>query len=178
ALVRTRALRLEKQRKEQKDLRAKAFVRTELKSKKEEKATSVQKSTKAKSVRTARARASGSGLAKYLITAFRHDLKAAGANWRAFALQLWSALHPDPQASKPMRPIADVWRYAGVLLERLAAEQFRSPPQIAQTRRDRARAERRKVTAGKHYEAQRLAEVTALLAQGQYPGLGSGSRKP
>jgi hypothetical protein len=171
ALVRTRALRLEKQRKEQRDLRPKALVRTELKSKKEQQAQSVQERTKAEK-RNAHAREAGSGTAKYLKTQFRNDLKAAGSEWPAFALQLWSALHPDPSSRKAARPLADVWRYTEALLDRIAAQQFRAPPSVAQARRDQARKERRRASVAKCAEARRLAHVAASLARGEYPGHG------
>jgi hypothetical protein len=167
-LVRTRALRFEKQGRKEK---SKALVRTELKSKKEQQAQSVQKRTKAEK-RTAHAREAGSGTAKYLKAQFRNDMKMAGEEWRAFALQLWSALHPDQKALRPMRPMADVWRYAEALLERIAAGEFRSPPLVAQARREQERKERRKMSVKKRSEAHRAAYVSALLARGEYPGHG------
>ena len=158
--VRTRASRKEKPRKEPRALYVQEQVRT-----KAQEAEQQQKP-----VRTTREEANRR-IRAYLARQFRQDLKAAGREWRDFALQLWSALHPDPKA-KPTQPIADIRRYACALLARIGAEAFNKPPQIAQVRRDRARAERRKATAGKRNEARRMAEVTALLAQGRYPGFG------
>jgi hypothetical protein len=108
----------------------------------------------------------------YMKSELREDLKAAGPqSWRDFALQLWSALHPDPHA-KPTRPIADIRRYACALLARIDTGTFVPPPQIAQLRRDRARMERRKTSAARQTEARRMAEVAAALARGEYPGHG------
>ena len=71
-----------------------------------------------------------------------------------------------------MRPIADIRRYARALLVRLDMGTFVPPPQIAQLRRDRARMERRKISATRRNEARRMAEVAAALARGEYPGHG------
>jgi hypothetical protein len=165
--VRTRALRLQEQRKEQK---AKAlYVQELLKEKKHQEKNQDQR----KYVRTARAREDANQrILAYLKTQFRRDLKAAGTYaWRDFALQLWSALHPDRHA-RPTRPIANIQRYARALLARIEAGTFFPPPQVAQVRRDRARMDRRRKSVTRRIEARRMAEVTAALARGEYPGLG------
>jgi hypothetical protein len=124
-------------------------------------------------VRTARTREDADNrIVEYIKSQLREDLKAAGPQlWRDFALQLWSALHPDPKA-KPMRPIADIQRYTQALLARIDMGMFVPPPQTAQLRRDRARLERRKISAARQAEARRMAAVAAALARGEYPGHG------
>jgi hypothetical protein len=124
-------------------------------------------------VRTARTREDADKrVVAYIKNQLRKDLKVAGPqSWRDFALQLWSALHPDPHA-KPTRLVADIRRYALALLGRIDMGIFIPPPQIAQLRRDRARMERRKISAALQTEARRMAEVAAALARGEYPGHG------
>lgn len=124
-------------------------------------------------VRTARTREDADKrVVAYIKSQLREDLKTAGPqSWRDFALQLWSAVHPDPHA-KPTRPIADIRRYTCALLARIDMGTFVPPPQIAQLRRDRARMERRKISAARQVEARRMAEVAAALARGEYPGHG------
>lgn len=162
--VRTKALRLEEQ-KAQKPYVQK-LVHTEL-----EKVE--QDQNQKQYVRTARTREdAGKRIVAYIKSQLREDLKTAGPrSWRDLALQLWSALHPDPHA-KPTRPIADIRRYTCALLARIDMGTFIPPPQIAQLRRDRARIERRKISAARQTEARRMAEVAAALARGEYPGHG------
>ena len=109
-------------------------------------------------------------------THLRADLNAAGRKWRDLALQIWSALHPDPYA-KPMRPIADICCYVRALLRRIEAGTFLPPPRIAQVRRDQARAQRRKVSAAERTEVRRVAEVAAALARGEYVGHGPAAHR-
>lgn len=160
--VRTRALRLEETQK----LYVQKLVRTELEG-------IEQDQNQKQYVRTARTREDADKrIVAYIKSQLRKDLKAAGPqSWRDFALQLWSALHPDPHA-KPTRPIADIRRYTCVLLARVHMGTFVPPPQIAQLRRDRARMERRKIWVARQTEARRMAEVAAALARGEYPGHG------
>ncbi|MDR3388232.1 MAG: hypothetical protein P4L92_14375 [Rudaea sp.] len=164
--VRTRALSLEEQRIELRaqKLYVQKLVRTEL-----EEIDQNQKQY----VRTARTREdAGKQFLAYIKSQLRDDLMTAGPqSWRDFALQLWSALHPDPHA-KPTRPIADIQRYTRALLARIDMGTFVPPPEIAQLRRDRARMERRKISAARRIEARRMAEVAAALAHGEYPGHG------
>jgi hypothetical protein len=164
--VRTRALRLEEQRIEPKTQKpcVQKLVRTKL-----EEIDQNQK----RYVRTAHTREdAGKRIVAYIKSQLREDLKAAGPqSWRDFALQLWSALHPDPHA-KQTRPIADIRRYTCARLARIDMGTFIPPPQIAQLRRDRARMERRKISAARQTEARRMAEVAAALARGEYPGHG------
>jgi len=87
------------------------------------------------------------------------------------ALQLWSALNPDP-TSKSTRPIADVRRYVIALVQLAEGERFRAPPRVAQVRRDKAREERRRVARAECAEKRAIAEVTAALARGEYPQIG------
>ena len=124
-------------------------------------------------VRTARTREDADKrVLAYIKSQLREDLKAAGPkSWRDFALQLWSSLHPDPHA-KPTRPIADIRRYTRALLSRIDLGTFVAPPHVAQLRRDRARMERRKISAARQTEACRMAQVAAALARGEYPGHG------
>lgn len=147
---------------------AKALVRT--RACEIERTSKDQKRERAKSVRTYPARTREGGVLAYLKVGFRGDLKSAGCQWRAFGLQLWSALHPDPSAKKAMQPVADVWRYTQALLNRIKTGRFVPPPAVAQARRDRARKERRKASAAIRREARRMAEVAAALARGEYPG--------
>lgn len=164
--VRTRALRLEEQRIEPKIQKpyVQKLVRTEL-----EEIDQNQKQY----VRTTRTREDADKrIVEYIKSQLREDLKTAGPqSWRDFALQLWSALHPDPHA-KPTRPIADIRCYTRALLARIDMGAFVPPPQVAQLRRDRARMERRKTSAARQTEARRMAEVAAALARGEYPGHG------
>lgn len=164
--VRTRALRLEEQRIERKTQKpyVQELVRTEL-----EEIDQNQKQY----VRTARPREDADKrIVAYIKSQLRGDLKAAGPqSWRDFALQLWSALHPDAHA-KPTRPIADIRRYTCALLARIDMGAFVPPPLVAQLRRDRARMERRRVSAARQTEARRMAEVAGALARGEYPGHG------
>lgn len=164
--VRTRALSLEEQRIEPKIQKpyVQNLVRTEL-----EEINQNQKQYE----RTARTREDADKrVLAYIKSQLREDLKAAGPqSWRDFALQLWSALHPDPHA-KPMRPIADIRRYTCALLAHIELGTFVAPPHVAQLRRDRARMERRKLSAARQVEARRIAQVAAALARGEYPGHG------
>jgi len=166
--VRTRALRLEEQRIESKAQKpyVQKHVRTELEG-------IEQDQNQKQYVRTARTREdAGKRIVAYIKRQLREDLKAAGPqSWRDFALQLWSALHPDPHA-KPIRPIVDIRRYTCALLARIDMGTFMPPPQVAQLRRDRVRMERRKISATRQTEARRMAEVAAALARGEYPGHG------
>lgn len=166
--VRTRALRLEEKRIEPKTQKSyvQKLVRTEL-------VKIEQDQNQKQYVRTARKREDADKrILAYIKGQLHEDLKTAGPQlWRDFALQLWSALHPDPRA-KVTRSIADIWRYARALLVRIDIGTFVLPPQIAQARRDRARMERRKISAARQIEARRMAEVAAALARGEYPGHG------
>jgi hypothetical protein len=143
--VRTRALSLEEQRIEPKTKKpyVQNPVRTELRE-------IEQDQNQRQYVRTARTREDADERTfAYVKSQLREDLKAAGPqSWRDFALQLWSALHPDPHA-KPTRPIADMHRYTCALLARIDTGTFVPPPRIAQLRRDRARMERRNTSAAR-----------------------------
>jgi hypothetical protein len=160
--VRTRALRLEETQKPY----VQKLLRTELEG-------IEQDQNQKQYVRTARTREDADKhIVAYIKSQLSKDLKAAGPqSWRDFALQLWSALHPDPRA-KPTRPIADIQRYTRALLARIDMGTFMPPPQVAQLRRDRARMERRKISAARQTEARRMDEVSAALARGEYPGHG------
>ena len=122
--VRTRALRLEKQRIEPKTqkLYVQKLVRTELEGIDKIK---IKSSTY---VPRAREKTPTSSIVAYIKSQLRKDLKTAGPqSWRDFALQLWSALHPDPRA-KPTRPIANIRRYTRALLARIDMGTFVPPP--------------------------------------------------
>jgi hypothetical protein len=164
--VRTRALTLEEQRIELKTQKpyVQELVRTGLKG---------FDQNQKQYVRTARTREdAGNQFLAYIKRQLREDLKTAGPqSWRDFALQLWSALHPDPHA-KPTRHIADIRRYARALLARIDIGTFTPPPQIALLRRNQARTERRKISAARRIEARRMVEVAAALVRGEYPGHG------
>lgn len=166
--VRTRASKLQEQKIEQKaqEPYVQKLVRTEPEG-------IEQDQNQKQYVRTVRTREyAGKHFLAYIKSQLREDLKAAGPqSWRDFALQLWSALHPDPSA-KPTRPIVDIWRYARALLGRIDMGTFMPPPQVAQLRRDHARMERRKISAARRIEARRMTEVAAALARGEYPGHG------
>ena len=166
--VRTRALRLQEQGIEPEAQKpyVQKLVRTELEG-------VDQNQNQKLYVRTAHTREDArKRIFAYIKSQLREDLKAAGPqSRRAFALQLWSALHPDPHA-KPTRPIADIQRYTGALLARIDMGTFVPPPQVAQLRRDHARMERRKMSTARQTEARRMAEVAAALARGEYPGHG------
>ena len=108
---------------------------------------------------------------QYVRCGLRSDLRNAGNLWPMVALQLWSALNPDP-TSKSTRPIADVRRYVIALVQLAEGERFRAPPRVAQVRRDKAREERRRVARAECAEKRAIAEVTAALARGEYPQIG------
>lgn len=100
----------------------------------------------------------------YVSSELRQDLRRAGDLWPMLALQIWSALHPDP-AAEPTRPIADIRRYARYLVGLALAGHFRTPPRIAAVRRDQARAARRAAAA-----ANRRAEPKAPPAERSVDG--------
>lgn len=108
---------------------------------------------------------------EYVRADLRKDLHRAGAQWHGLGLQVWSALNPDPSA-RPVRPVADVRRYVAALVIKIRAGQFVPPPRIAQVRRDKARAERRRLARARSAEKRAIAEVAAALARGEHPGFG------
>ena len=81
-------------------------------------------------------------IADYLKAAYRADLRGAGAQWRVFALQVWSCLYPD-ETVKAVECSDDVRAYLLMLIDRVKKARLITPLRIAQRRRHQARAARR-----------------------------------